>query len=128
MGKVPARRSLVSFGAYVTMFPQLVAGPIVIYESIEEQLNYRDESLEKFGEGVERFIQGLGKKVLLANNIGMVWTAISAMDLGNISVLTAWIGIIAYTFQIYFDFTENTKLYKTCIYIIISSYRMGILC
>lgn len=110
LGKVPAQRSLVSFGAYVTMFPQLVAGPIVRYESIEEQLNYRDESLEKFGEGVERFIQGLGKKVLLANNIGMVWTAISAMDLGNMSVLTAWIGIIAYTFQIYFDFSGYSDM------------------
>uniref|UniRef100_UPI00262FE80E MBOAT family O-acyltransferase n=1 Tax=Terrisporobacter sp. TaxID=1965305 RepID=UPI00262FE80E len=84
--------------------------PIVRYESIEEQLNYRDESLEKFGQGVERFIQGLGKKVLLANNIGMVWTAISAMDLGNMSVLTAWVGIIAYTFQIYFDFSGYSDM------------------
>lgn len=110
LGKVPVQRSLISFGAYVTMFPQLVAGPIVRYESIEEQLNYRDESLEKFGQGVERFIQGLGKKVLLANNIGMVWTDISAMDLGNMSVLTAWIGIIAYTFQIYFDFSGYSDM------------------
>lgn len=110
LGKVPVQRNLISFGAYVTMFPQLVAGPIVRYESIEEQLNYRDESLEKFGQGVERFIQGLGKKVLLANNIGMVWTAISAMDLGNMSVLTAWIGIIAYTFQIYFDFSGYSDM------------------
>ena len=59
---------------------------------------------------MERFIQGLGKKVLLANNIGMVWTAISAMDLGNMSVLTAWIGIIAYTFQIYFDFSGYSDM------------------
>lgn len=110
LGKVTVQRNLISFGAYVTMFPQLVAGPIVRYESIEEQLNYRDESLEKFGQGVERFIQGLGKKVLLANNIGMVWTAISAMDLGNMSVLTAWIGIIAYTFQIYFDFSGYSDM------------------
>ena len=110
LGKFPVQRSLISFGAYVTMFPQLVAGPIVRYESVEEQLNYRDESLEKFGQGVERFIQGLGKKVLLANNIGMVWNAISVMDLGQMSVLTAWVGIIAYTFQIYFDFSGYSDM------------------
>lgn len=110
LGKVKVQRSLVSFGAYVTMFPQLVAGPIVQYETIEEQLNYREESLEKFGQGVERFIQGLGKKVLLANNIGLIWTTISATDLGSMSVLTAWIGIIAYTFQIYFDFSGYSDM------------------
>ena len=110
LGKVRVQRSLISFGAYVTMFPQLVAGPIVQYETIEEQLNYREESLEKFGQGVERFIQGLGKKVLLANNIGIIWTTISVMDLGSMSVLTAWIGIIAYTFQIYFDFSGYSDM------------------
>ena len=108
--KVKVQKSIISFGAYVTMFPQLVAGPIVQYETIEEQLNYREESLEKFGQGVERFIQGLGKKILLANNIGFVWTTISAMDLGSMSVLTAWIGIIAYTFQIYFDFSAYSDM------------------
>ena len=110
LGKVKVQRSFISFGAYVTMFPQLVAGPIVQYETIEEQLNYREESLEKFGQGVERFIQGLGKKVLLANSIGIIWTTISAMDLGSMSVLTAWIGIIAYTFQIYFDFSGYSDM------------------
>ena len=110
LGKVKVQKSLISFGAYVTMFPQLVAGPIVQYESIEEQLNYREESLEKFGQGVERFIQGLGKKVLLANNIGLIWTTISAMDLGSMSVLTSWIGIMAYTFQIYFDFSGYSDM------------------
>ncbi len=110
LDKVQIQRSLISFGAYVTMFPQLVAGPIVQYETIEEQLNCRDESLVKFGQGVERFIQGLGKKVLLANNIGIVWTTISAMDLASISVLTSWVGIIAYTFQIYFDFAGYSDM------------------
>lgn len=110
LGKVRVQRNLISFGAYVTMFPQLVAGPIVQYETIEEQLDYREESLEKFGQGVERFIQGIGKKVLLANNIGMIWTAISAMNLSHMSVLTAWIGIIAYTFQIYFDFSGYSDM------------------
>ena len=110
LGKVKVQKSFISFGAYVTMFPQLVAGPIVQYESIEEQLNYREESLEKFGQGVERFIQGLGKKVLLANNIGFIWTTISSIDLGSMSVLTSWIGIIAYTFQIYFDFSGYSDM------------------
>ena len=110
LGKVKVQKNFISFGAYVTMFPQLVAGPIVQYETIEDQLNNREESIVKFGQGVERFIQGLGKKVLLANNIGFVWTTISAMDLGNMSVLTAWVGIIAYTFQIYFDFSGYSDM------------------
>lgn len=110
LDKVKVQYNLINFATYVTMFPQLVAGPIVQYQTIEEQLNTRQESIVKFGEGVERFIQGLGKKVLLANNIGMLWTTISAMDTSSISVLTAWLGIIAYTFQIYFDFSAYSDM------------------
>ena len=110
LGKVEVQYNIINFAAYVTMFPQLVAGPIVQYQTIEDQLNTRQESIVKFGEGVERFIQGLGKKVLLANNIGMLWTTVSAMDTSSISVLTAWLGIIAYTFQIYFDFSAYSDM------------------
>ncbi len=110
LGKVKVQYNVINFAAYVTMFPQLVAGPIVQYQTIEEQLNTRQESITKFGEGVERFIQGLGKKVLLANNIGMLWTTVSAMELSSVSVLTAWLGIIAYTFQIYFDFSAYSDM------------------
>ncbi|WP_041668584.1 MBOAT family O-acyltransferase [Acetobacterium woodii] len=108
--KVPVQKNIVSFGLYVTMFPQLIAGPIVRYKDINDQLTNRDISQEKFGIGVERFIQGLAKKVLLANNIGYVWTLISAMEIGQLSVLSAWIGIIAFTFQIYFDFSGYSDM------------------
>ncbi|KAF5090990.1 Peptidoglycan O-acetyltransferase [anaerobic digester metagenome] len=110
LGKVPVQKNIVSFGLYVTMFPQLIAGPIVRYKDIDDQLSDRVMNQEKFGIGVERFIQGLGKKVLLANNIGYIWTLISAMDVGEMSVLTAWIGIIAFTFQIYFDFSGYSDM------------------
>ncbi|WP_297519264.1 MBOAT family O-acyltransferase [uncultured Clostridium sp.] len=110
LGKVKVQKNIVSFSLYVTMFPQLVAGPIVRYSDVNKQLDDRTESFEMFGEGVERFILGLGKKVLLANNIGFLWTTISAMDISELSVLTAWLGIIAFTFQIYFDFSAYSDM------------------
>ena len=103
-GQVPVQRNFVAFGTYVTMFPQLIAGPIVRYSDVNEQLQSRTLSLYKFGEGVTWFIRGLGKKVLLANNIGMTYDAIAALASDERSVLTAWIGAIAYAMQIYFDF------------------------
>ena len=110
LDKVRVQKNIVSFALYVTMFPQLVAGPIVKYSDIDYQLDNRKESFNKFGYGVERFLRGLAKKVLLANNIGIVWTTIQGMDINNISVLTSWIGIIAYTFQIYFDFSGYSDM------------------
>lgn len=110
LGRVESQKNLISFGLYVTMFPQLVAGPIIRYKDIKRQINTRNESLYKFGLGVERFIKGLCKKVLLANNIGLVWTAIQAMNIDNLSVLTSWIGVIAYTLQIYFDFSGYSDM------------------
>ena len=108
--KVKVQKNLIDFGTYVTMFPQLVAGPIVKYSDIEKQLKNRKESFDNFGIGVEKFIIGLGKKVLLANNIGMLWNTIQAQNLENISVLTAWLGAIAYTMQIYFDFSGYSDM------------------
>lgn len=110
LGRVKSQKNLISFGLYVTMFPQLIAGPIIRYKDIERQINTRNESLYKFGLGVERFIKGLSKKVLLANNIGIVWTAIQAMNIDKLSVLSSWIGIIAYTLQIYFDFSGYSDM------------------
>lgn len=92
------------------MFPQLVAGPIVRYVDIDYQLKHRRHSVNKFGEGVERFIQGLAKKVLLANNIGMIFTSIQQYDVNEISVLTAWLAIAAYTLQLYFDFSGYSDM------------------
>lgn len=108
--KVKVQKNIITFGTYITMFPQLVAGPIVRYSDVEEQMDERHESLSKFGEGVEIFTVGLAKKVLLANNIGLLWSTIKAVPAGNLTTLTAWIGIIAFTFQIYFDFSGYSDM------------------
>ncbi len=109
-GEVPVQKNLISFGTYVTLFPQLIAGPIVRMKTIAGELNRREESCDLFSQGVRRFIIGLGKKVLLANNIGMIFSQVSQMDLHTVPVLTAWIGILAYTFQIYFDFSGYSDM------------------
>lgn len=109
-GDAKAQRNIISFGAYVTLFPQLIAGPIVRYKTIADQLNDRKESAGRFSEGVRRFMVGLGKKVLLANNIGILWDQVKGMDAGSLPVLTAWLGILAFTFQIYFDFSGYSDM------------------
>ncbi|MDO4168300.1 MAG: MBOAT family O-acyltransferase [Lachnospiraceae bacterium] len=109
-GEACVQKNLISFGAYVTMFPQLIAGPIVQYKTIDRQLRVRKETTEQFAEGIHRFMIGLGKKVLLANNIGSLWDTIQAMDYIQMPLLTAWMGIAAYTFQIYFDFSAYSDM------------------
>ncbi|SFL94758.1 MBOAT family O-acyltransferase [Salibacterium qingdaonense] len=109
-GKVPPQRNMINFGTYVAMFPQLVAGPIVKYGDIAKQLASRKVTLERFGEGAKWFIRGLVKKVLLANNIGMLWTSVKSTPLEELSVLSAWLGILAFTFQIYFDFSGYSDM------------------
>lgn len=108
--KVSPQRNIISFGTYVTMFPQLVAGPIVRYSDIAWELENRKENITLFGEGAELFILGLAKKVLLANNIGILWDSIKATPINEISVLSAWLGIIGFTFQIYFDFSGYSDM------------------
>ncbi|WP_127488563.1 MBOAT family O-acyltransferase [Paenibacillus ehimensis] len=108
--KIPAQRNLLSFGAYITMFPQLVAGPIVKYGDIAHQLAGRTITLDRFGEGAELFIRGLAKKVLLANNIGLLWASVKATPADELTVASAWLGIIAFTFQIYFDFSGYSDM------------------
>ncbi|MBO5485803.1 MAG: MBOAT family protein, partial [Eubacterium sp.] len=98
------------FGTYVTMFPQLVAGPIVRYETIDSQLYMRRENREQFARGARRFMAGLGKKVLIANNAGELWNTIQAFNRSEMPVLTAWMGLAAYTFQIYFDFSAYSDM------------------
>ena len=97
-------------GTYVALFPQLIAGPIVRYQTVAEDIEGRVESTDKFAEGINRFIIGLGKKVLLANNIGFVFNQVQAMDYADISVATAWISALAYGFQIYFDFSGYSDM------------------
>lgn len=109
-GKIKAQKSLGLFALYIAMFPQLVAGPIVNYAHIESQLGDRKMTLTKFNAGLERFLCGLGKKVLLANNIGLLWSEVKALPAAEISVLMAWAGIMAFTLQIYFDFSGYSDM------------------
>ena len=104
------QKSLVSFGAYVCMFPQLIAGPIVRYVDVAKQLDHRTLGRQSFYDGTRRFIVGLCKKVLLANNAGQVFETISQLPVCERSVLTAWLGIILYAFQIYFDFSGYSDM------------------
>lgn len=110
LGRVKAQKNLINYATFVTMFPQLIAGPIIKYTDISKQIEDRKESLALFGEGAMLFIIGLSKKVLLANNIGLVWQQIKATPMQEISLLTAWIGIVAFTFQIYFDFSGYSDM------------------
>nr|WP_202887097.1 MBOAT family protein [Cohnella zeiphila] len=110
LGKAAAQRNIVAFGTYVAMFPQLVAGPIVKYGDIARQLISRQATWERFGEGAEWFIRGLAKKVLLANNIGMLWSSVKTAPAEDMTVLSAWLGIAAFTFQIYFDFSGYSDM------------------
>ncbi len=109
-GNVKVQTNLPNFALYVTMFPQLIAGPIVQYADVDEQLASREVSRTKFGEGSMYFIRGLAKKVLLANTSGMIFTEVSGLAKGNIAVVTAWLGAFAYMFQIYFDFSGYSDM------------------
>ena len=109
-GNVKVQTNLPNFALYVTMFPQLIAGPIVQYADVDEQLASREVSWTKFGEGSMYFIRGLAKKVLLANTSGMIFTEVSGLAKGNITVVTAWLGAFAYMFQIYFDFSGYSDM------------------
>ena len=92
------------------MFPQLIAGPIVQYKTIAEQMEHRKENTSDFSEGIHRFMIGLGKKVLIANNIGALWDAIAVLPVDGLAAGTAWLGALAYTFQIYFDFSGYSDM------------------
>lgn len=99
-----AEKSLVSLGTYLCMFPQLIAGPIVNYHLIQEQLHKRKHSMEKVESGLKVFALGLAYKVLLANRVGHLWTEVTAIGYESISTPLAWMSIVAYSLQLYFDF------------------------
>ena len=107
-GEVNAQKNLLDFAAYVTLFPQLIAGPIIRYQTVAEEMEHRDHTPDLFAEGTRRFVCGLAKKILLANNIGLLWEAASAQAAPT--MLTAWLGAIAYGFQIYFDFSGYSDM------------------
>jgi alginate O-acetyltransferase complex protein AlgI len=109
-GNTLAQKNIITFGAYVTMFPQLIAGPIVIYKDVEKQLKERTVDFNSLKYGIMRFILGLAKKVLLANNIGALWEQVKSTPTESLSIATAWMGIAAFSLQIYFDFSGYSDM------------------
>jgi len=109
-GQVLPQKNPISLALYVSLFPQLIAGPIVRYQTIAEELQRREWNPSQFSDGIKIFIIGLGKKVLLANNIGLLWNDIQNQSPTELSVLTAWLGIIAFSLQIYFDFSGYSDM------------------
>lgn len=109
-GNAKPQQRLLPFALYISMFPQLIAGPIVRYVDIEAQLLNRVMSMRKFGQGVMYFIVGFAKKVVLADSIGALYEQITALPIGSFSVLTAWVGCLAFAFQIYFDFSGYSDM------------------
>lgn len=109
-GKIDVQKNIISFGAYVSMFPQLIAGPIVTYATVEKELNNRSVTFERFGHGAIRFIEGLGKKVLIANNIGLLWDQMLKTPINELSIVGAWLGAISFGLQLYFDFSGYSDM------------------
>ena len=109
-GDARAQRSLVNFGTFVTLFPQLIAGPIIKYKDLGDQIDSRTCTVEKFASGVQMFVIGLGKKVLIANNVGMLWESYKAMAPGDLTVAGSWLGVLAFAIQIYFDFSGYSDM------------------
>ena len=109
-GNAEAQKNPIAFGTYISLFPQLIAGPIVRYKDVADQLDQREHSVDKFASGVRRFVLGLGKKVLIANNIGALWDIYSASGASGLTVLGSWMGIIAFTLQLYFDFSGYSDM------------------
>lgn len=107
-GKV--QKNIFNLALYISMFPQLVAGPIVRYETVDEQIKFRTYNLEKFNYGFERFIMGLFKKVIISNSVGELSMMIYSLGDSNMTVLTAWLGAIGYTLQIFFDFSGYSDM------------------
>ena len=109
-GTVKCEKSFYNYLAYTTLFPQIIAGPIVRYETVDEELEKKNISIDNFTIGIKRFIIGLGKKVLIANNIGALWNIIEMGDYSNLTFVLSWFGIIAFALQIYFDFSGYSDM------------------
>lgn len=109
-GKIKAKKSLFKLGTYLCMFPQLLSGPLISYSRIEKELQTRTNSLADLEEGLRIFILGLGSKVLIANNVGALWNDVSAIGYEKLSMPLAWLGMLAYTLQIYFDFNGYSMM------------------
>lgn len=107
-GNCEVQKNYITFGTYVVLFPQLIAGPIVRYIDVEYQLQYRKETTELFAKGVKLFVLGLAKKVLIANQMGLLWTQLKGDT--ESGIIGSWVGIIAFTLQIYFDFSGYSDM------------------
>ena len=105
LGKVKAEKNIINFGAFVCLFPQLIAGPIVKYTDINLELKNRKIDIIQIQHGIELFIIGLGSKVLIANNIGAFWSEIEGRGFGGVGTIIAWMSVLAFALQIYFDFS-----------------------
>lgn len=108
--KIPAESSFVSLGTYLTMFPQLIAGPIINYEDVRERLKARSVTPEQFEDGLKTLILGLGAKVIVADRIGMLWNQIQSIGFSSISTTLAWMGAFAYSIELYFDFAGYSMM------------------
>lgn len=109
-GKAKAEKNPINFGAYISLFPQLIAGPIVRFSDIATQLRERTINLESIRYGMLRFVCGLGKKVLLANQAGEIFQTIANYKVSQMTTVSAWLGILAFMFQIYFDFSGYSDM------------------
>lgn len=109
-GDARCQKNIITFGTFVTLFPQLIAGPIIKYKDLDDQLEHRTHSPEQFASGVQIFVVGLAKKVLLANNLGMLWDAYKAMPVEQLTTAGAWLGILAFSLQLYFDFSGYSDM------------------
>ncbi len=108
--EVEVEKNYFTYLTYVSMFPQLIAGPIVRFSTVREELHHREITRDGFSDGLLRFMQGLFKKVLIANNMGALWENIRGLSYGTISVTTAWLGAISFTLQLYFDFSAYSDM------------------
>ena len=102
----PVQKSPITFGTYVTLFPQLIAGPIVRYADVAQQMIHREENVQKFASGIRMFVVGLAKKVLIANQMGAMWESLQSQN----GTLAAWMGIAAFSLQLYFDFSGYSDM------------------
>ena len=108
--KCDVQKDMLDFALYISLFPQLIAGPIVQYSDIEKQLRGRQESFDRFSAGVKRFCYGLAKKVMIANSLAECADSIWASDIGNLGTATAFLGAVCYTLQIYYDFSGYSDM------------------
>ena len=109
-GDARVQKNVVHFGTFVTLFPQLIAGPIIKYKDLDEQLDSRSHDVDRFASGAQRFLVGLAKKLLLANNLGQLWDVFKATPTEELTFVGAWLGVIGFAFQIYFDFSGYSDM------------------